>query len=334
MPLRLSRHVVTPALAGATVAAAALLPTTAIALHGTSPTLAAAAASTGSSHACTKHTDQESDSSHKYDITSGGLDRSYDLRLPADYDKRDDWPLIVAYHGRGSTGVEVEGFSELSKLPAIVAYPDGETGTGSGYRKAWQGAPYEPPNVDDVAFTSDLLDHLESDYCVDPTRVYATGKSNGAGFAALLACQLPGRFAAIAPVAPALYPGARQGCTDAPPTPILEIHGQADATIPYSGDADRDLPAIPDWVRGWADRGACTTSRSTKVGTDVTITRWLGCADGSEVEHVAVAGGGHVWPGSDIYSGGGHVTHTIEASKVIWDFFSRHRLSTASSTEG
>jgi len=303
------------------VASLALVPTATVAIRS-----ATAAPSAAHRPSCAKPTDQESSSSQKHELTSGGLERSYDLHLPAGYDKRDGWPLIVAYHGRGSTGVEVEGFSELSKLPAIVVYPDGEIGTGSGSRKAWQGAPYEPPGVDDVAFTEDLLDQVESDYCVDPSRVYATGKSNGAGFTALLACRLPGRFAAIAPVAPALYPGERAGCEDAPPTPVLEIHGRADATIPYAGDADRDLPAIPDWVREWAARDACTTSRSTRVGGDVTITRWRGCADGAEVEHVAVAGGGHVWPGTDIYSGGGHVTHTIESARVIWDFFSRHRL--------
>lgn len=313
-----------PAVAVAAVAALSLVPTATSALTHTSGQGQAGGESTPVP--CAKPTDQESDSSQKYELTSGDLERSYVLRLPEGYERRADWPLIVAYHGRGSTGVEVEGYSELSDLPAVVAYPDGAIGTGSGYRKAWQGAPYEAPGVDDVAFTSDLLAAIEADHCIDTTRVYATGKSNGAGLAALLACRLPETFAAVAPVAPALYPGTRTGCAEAPPTPILEIHGVADATIPYAGDADRDLPAIPEWVQGWADHNGCTAS-ATRTNRDVETTRWTGCDQGAEVQHVAVAGGGHVWPGGDIYSGGGHVTHTIESATVIWDFFSRHRLT-------
>jgi hypothetical protein len=46
-------------------------------------------------------------------------------------------------------------------------------GQGDGDRQAWQGAPYSAPGVDDVAFTHDLLDHLEAGLCVDERRVYA-----------------------------------------------------------------------------------------------------------------------------------------------------------------
>lgn len=312
-----------PAAAVAAVAALSLVTSATALSHASQDRPAAASTRTTP---CAKPTEQEPDSSQKHRLTSGDFERSYVLRLPEGYDRRAHWPLIVAFHGRGSTGVEVEGYSELSDLPAVVAYPDGAIGTGSGYRKAWQGAPYEAPGVDDVAFTSDLLAAIEADHCIDTTRVYATGKSNGAGLAALLACRLPGTFAAVAPVAPALYPDTRTGCAEAPSTPILEIHGVADATIPYAGDADRDLPAIPEWVQGWADHNGCTAS-ATRTNRDVETTRWTGCDQGAEVQHVAVDGGGHVWPGGDIYSGGGHVTHTIESATVIWDFFSRHRLT-------
>jgi len=293
---------------------------------------ASASSSAGSSPprpvACDRPTDQESGSSALHTITSGGIERSYILRLPRGYDRKASWPLVVAYHGRGSTGTEIEGFSELSTLPAVVAYPDGVVGTGDGYRQAWQGAPYAPVGVDDVAFTEDLLDELQSDLCVDPTRTYATGKSNGAGLVGLLACRLPERFAAVAPVAGAFYPGAREGCEDAPAVPVLDVHGVADATIPYEGDVDRDLPAIRDWVAEWAERDGCRpTPRTGSIGRDVLTYRFAGCDDGAAVEHVAIEGGGHVWPGADVYSGGGHVTHTIEASEVIWRFFRQHRLT-------
>src|SRR2546425_9668380 len=36
-------------------------------------------------------------------------------------------------------------------------------------------------HVDDVGFTTDLIDHLQFTLCVDPHRIYAVGFSNGGG---------------------------------------------------------------------------------------------------------------------------------------------------------
>ena len=55
--------------------------------------------------------------------------------------------------------------------------------------------------VDDVVFVNALVDELEGRLCIDPTREYVTGKSNGAGMSTFLACQPDVRFAAVAPVA-------------------------------------------------------------------------------------------------------------------------------------
>lgn len=265
--------------------------------------------------------------SHDRTISSGGLDRTYRLHLPENYDARRPWPVVVVFHGRGNDAVRTEEFSKLSTLPAVVAYPNGVVGLGDGDRQAWQGAPYSAPGVDDVAFTGDLLDQLERELCVDTRRVYATGKSNGAGLTGLLACRMSDRIAAIAPVAGAFYPGTREDCEPERPVPVIEFHGTHDATIPYAGDADRDLPAIPDWVRGWADRNGCAgTTTSRRIEPDITVFRSHGCDRGAEVRHVAVDGGGHTWPGADVYSGGGETTQTIEAHEVLWHFVSRHRL--------
>lgn len=269
---------------------------------------------------------QDPGTSQLQELTSGGLQRTYQLHLPENYQQKRDWPLIVAYHGRGNTGIGTEIFSNLSTLPAIVAYPNGVIGTGDGDRQAWQGAPYAAPGVDDVAFTSDLLDELERTLCVDERRVYATGKSNGAGFVGILGCVLADRFAAIAPVAGAFYPNGID-CRPSRPMPVIDFHGTGDVTIPYAGDADRGLPAIPDWVAAWAKRDRCQLRwRDQKIQPDVTISRWLGCARGAEVVHVAVIDGGHTWPGADSYSGGGYTTQTVEAHEVLWQFVRRNTL--------
>ncbi|OZM79130.1 PHB depolymerase family esterase [Pseudonocardia sp. MH-G8] len=260
-------------------------------------------------------------------VRSGDRDRTYQLHLPPGYDPARAWPVVLVFHGRGNSGARTEEFSKLSTLPAIVAYPNGVVGQGDGERQAWQGAPYSAPGVDDLAFTSDLLDRLESGLCVDERRVYATGKSNGAGFTGILACRASERITAIAPVAGAFYGTGEPPCEPARAVPVIEFHGTGDATIPYTGDTERGLPAIADWAAAWAQRDGCHAGpQHETVGADVTVSRWTGCEGGAQVRHVAVEGGGHTWPGSDSYSGGGHTTQTIEAHEVAWEFLRHHRL--------
>jgi polyhydroxybutyrate depolymerase len=270
---------------------------------------------------------QEPGSSELRTLTSDGRERSVQLHLPDGYRSDRAWPVVLVFHGRGNTGAGTEAFAGLDALPAIVAYGNGVVGTGSGDRQAWEGAPYSAPGVDDIAYTNDLLDTLESDLCVDTRRVYATGKSNGGGFAGILACELSDRVAAVAPVAAAFYGTGHPDCAPRRPVPVIELHGTNDVTIPYVGDVDRGLPAIPHWAGEWVGRNGCTTGPGVEAtADDVTTYRWTDCAAGAEVTQVAVLGGGHTWPGEDSYSGGGYATHSIEAHEVMWEFLRDERL--------
>ncbi|MBP2472610.1 polyhydroxybutyrate depolymerase [Crossiella equi] len=287
----------------------------------------ASASPWGATRSCAKPAPQAEGTSVLHEISSGGRERTYQLHLPEGYSGKTDWPLVLAYHGRGNTGAGTEEFSKLSTLPAVVAYPNGVVGTGEGERQAWQGAPYSAPGVDDVAFTRDLLDKLQAQLCTDAGRVYATGKSNGAGFTAILACRLASRITAIAPVAGAFYGTGEPPCRPSRPVPVIEFHGSADVTVPYTGDEERGLPGIRDWVSAWAKRDGCRTTRpDTQTGTDITTSTWTGCKDDVQVKHVRVTEGGHTWPGADVYSGGGVTTQTIEAHEVLWRFVRDYRL--------
>lgn len=123
-------------------------------------------------------------------------------------------------------------------------------------------------DTDDVGFTRSILDELESQYCIDTDRIYATGKSQGGGFVGVLACNegLSQRIAAFAPVSGAFYISDFGDECD-PETvpiecdsgrediPILDFHGLADDTIAYYGGPRKGgcLPAIPYWVQTWAE---------------------------------------------------------------------------------
>ncbi|MET9268337.1 poly(3-hydroxybutyrate) depolymerase [Kribbella sp. NPDC003557] len=296
--------------AGALLASAALV-TAAVTL----PTATAAGAS---SSGCGKPAAPSGD----YTVASGGLPRTYRLHVPDDYKPSKARSLILVYHGRGKTGAQTEAFSDLSKLDSIVAYPNGVIGDEN--KQAWQGAPYSAAGVDDVKFTEDLLDQLEASYCVDTKAVYATGKSNGAGFTGILACRLADRIAAIAPVSGAFYiEGTR--CAPSRPVPVLDIHGTGDTTIPYGGDGQRDLADVQTWVRDWSVRDECDQDpKTSRIGSDVLKFTYRDCE--ADVVHVAVTDGGHSWPGSDASSGPGYVTQTFEAHELIGAFFKAHKL--------
>jgi polyhydroxybutyrate depolymerase len=261
-------------------------------------------------------------------VTSGGVEREYLLHLPAGYQSHRPTPLVMAFHGRKGDGSDIEAFSGIDDLDAIAVYPVGAKGEAD--QRAWQSAPYAAAGVDDVKFVSDLLDKLQATLCVDANRIYATGKSNGAGFVSLLACQLPYRIAAFGTIAGAFYPGTTVGCDTSAPAPIVDFHGTADPTIRYEGDVSHGVatPALMVWAQNRATHNHCATGPvQTAIGADVLQFSWNGCVQHANVTHYRIIGAGHTWPGELVDSGPGSATQTIKATQVIWDFFSTHPLT-------
>ncbi|WP_442338195.1 alpha/beta hydrolase family esterase [Corynebacterium sp.] len=256
----------------------------------------------------------------EYSLDSGGEERTYRLNVPRAYDESTPTPLILGFHGNGSDGAEFQNYTGLTDLPAVTAFPDG---VASEDKRSWQGAPYAS-GADDLQFVSDLLDSIEDEHCIDLNRVYATGKSNGGGLVSLLACNMRDRFSAFASVAGAYYPQSTEGCSYDVPTPMLAIHGTGDATMQYDGGERQGetYPGVRDWLDPWTDVADCGAMTERQIGEwseDVVLTGWADCD--SKVELYSVADGGHVWPGEDMYSGGGYVTEHFSATDTMWRFF-------------
>jgi polyhydroxybutyrate depolymerase len=53
---------------------------------------------------------------------------------------------------------------------------------------------------------------------------------------------------------------------------------------------------------------------------------WSGCAKSSATIHYIIEGGGHTWPGSIPIKSLGLTTKQIDASSIIWKFFSAYSL--------
>jgi polyhydroxybutyrate depolymerase len=278
-------------------------------------------------------------------ITGQGT-RRYRLHIPPSYNGADRVPLVLAFHGLGSNGLQTELYSALSAFSDagpgfVVVYPEGMT-NGFG-QQFWQFVPSASPN--DVLFTSELLDALDAQLCINTDYVFSTGISNGAIMSSRLACSLSSRIAAIAPVAGAYYPPlfstfSGEDCPDTRPVPFLSFHGTDDSTIPYNGGpglngADFRLPqdnTTPDEdvTNDWALHNGCTGSRAeTQIDTEVRLIEYGSCMDGADVQHYAIDGGGHTWPGAIDIPSLGYTTHQISATSLMWDFFLAHPFAIA-----
>lgn len=172
-------------------------------------------------------------------------------------------------------------------------------------QRSWEGPNYAAPGVSDKVFTTDLVNRIKDNYCVDESRVYATGHSNGGGFVGTLACSPGhgGQFTAFAPISGAFYTDVHGNdhCHPArSPLPMFEFHGGSDPTIPYGGGNGRggELPSISDWVSRWAGRNQCTNSTVDEIGDGVHDTKWTCAGEENDLEHIKSDGHDHSWPQS------------------------------------
>ena len=135
-------------------------------------------------------------------------------------------PVVVDFHGlsEGATLHSVTAqFGQLGQKDGFIAvYPN-----GTGTPVQWDVSPTQTPNPD-IEFVQALLTSLESNYCVDISRVYASGLSDGAFMVSLLACEMSTRFAAIGAVAGLQLPNP---CHPSRKVPLISFHGTQDPIL-------------------------------------------------------------------------------------------------------
>jgi polyhydroxybutyrate depolymerase len=281
-----------------------------------------------------------------------GVERYYLETVPARTADDEPMALVVDLHGLAE-GAEVHtamsAFGELGQKEGFaVVFPNG---TGKPVR--WASNPDNDPNPD-LDFVAALLDRVEADLCIDTSRVYASGLSNGAFMTSLVGCKMGDRFAAIAPVAGVQF---FDSCAPGRPVPVLAFHGTEDPILLFNGGVNTDAlgPVLgngssgptttsttvptdlngkgyPADVASWAERNGCADPTDEDV-TDEVIHRTYDCPEGAAVEFYIVKGGGHTWPGSEfsksIASVVGYTTFDIDATDLAWKFFQRFRLPPA-----
>jgi len=172
-------------------------------------------------------------------IASGGMDRTYLLETPDDYDDAYPYRVVFMFHWNyGSIRAIVNppdadhntdqpfyGFADLTDNKTIFVVPQGLADPGPG-------AGWANPNNRDVNFTDAMLDAISSDLCIDTSRVFTTGFSFGAGMSIALACLRPDKFRAAAVYEPGFISGVNGAqCTTA--IPFFQSHGVDDGILNY-----------------------------------------------------------------------------------------------------
>lgn len=276
-------------------------------------------------------------------VESGGNSYEFQLFVPSSYEGR-AVPLVLEFHGLGSDGPAQNGFSGYSALAIkegfVVVSPTGIPAVGEDLN-SWELAQFDIEGRDDVQMTSDLIDRVASMVCVDQTRVYATGLSNGGYFSALLACRMADRIAATFSVAAISHP---DDCEPSRPIAMGAVHGTADEVVPYAGGqsslvttqeqveefGDFFTQVMPDEAAEFAADFGCSTVTDVEIGTDVTLRTHGDCNGGVEVRFYTVEGGGHTWPGSALATALegalGYATTDIDATDDGWAFLSQYSL--------
>ena len=180
----------------------------------------------------------------------------------------------------------------------------------------------------DVEFLSALAMSLQKEYHLNPEKTFVTGFSNGGYMSYTLMCQAGDVFNAAAPVAGLIDEKIFQSCAPGGPKPLLHIHGTADWMVPITGNRDKtgiksNSPGAQEIVEYFADLNDAVITEMVKVNDNTTLTVYKPINDGAEVRYYRIENHDHVWPGGDQGSKKIKDESGINATELIWAFFSR-----------
>ena len=257
-----------------------------------------------------------------------GLDRSYVLHKPKNFDKNS--PLVFMLHGFGSSSMNIMSYSQMNLIADqngfMVCYPQGsrlETG-----QSHWN-ANLDMSSVNDIGFLSSLAKLIQKNYDVNPENTFVSGMSNGGFMSYTLACEKPDVFRAIASITGTMSGRDWKNCKPSFNIPIMQISGTEDKTVPWDGTMSTaygwgGAPHIVKVVDFWAEKNGCNVDEKINFPdldlsdkSTVSLVKKKGSPKNNQVWFYTVNGGGHDWPGS-------WGNRDVSATKEIWKFFNHH----------
>ena len=196
--------------------------------------------------------------------------------------------------------------------------------TPDGYEQTWNAEVCCGKSMadghDDLGFVRDIVSAVEDDYCVDRSRIYAAGYSNGGIFSIFLACRADDLIAAAASVEAASLDASR--CQPSRPVPVFFLNGTGDPVVPTRSRRGRSRS-------GGRSTPAAMRPRSPSIRAIPAASSGASAARGprSASHHPR---GGHTWPGRRLSAlPGQEVRRPSRQRGEIWKFFSAHALPRA-----
>jgi polyhydroxybutyrate depolymerase len=261
-------------------------------------------------------------------------------------------PVVFMFHGSSGSGeqfLRISGWREQADRTEVVAvfptgqeyrmldhgrrstkWNDGGLRTEIDLEERPSGYPEHAPfPADDVGFVDTMLADLSSHLPVDRHRLYASGFSNGANFAARLAVERSTVFAAVG-----FFAGGLQiERTAARPIPMSMALGTRDDRVLAQTEL-AELPLDPPAMLAEPLIRATIGRHLNALGLDpgvyesrersrYTELRWpasVSGQDGATLRFAMLAGMGHHYPNGNASSAG------FVAAPNFWEFFAEHRL--------
>lgn len=268
-------------------------------------------------------------------FTDCGLTRKFYIQLPSGFNEDSTYPLLFAFHGRGS-GMSnkacawkdrIGDWIDEHKFIAVYGRAVGDS--------SWYIEDACLSYIDELCYINTIKTKMEYFYNINPQRIYAMGSSNG-GALCMYAASNVDWLAAITCLA--AYPWESYELSEVPSLPLFQIHGSLDGTIPYEGGTLECLEFDNCYSRCslWAIHNNCLASpvntSFTISGNTVNKSNWCNpkigliptckkCAR-KEVLHYKLMGIGHT-----IYSQiAGIPGYKERINDDIFAFFLRHKL--------
>ncbi|MFT4519140.1 MAG: polyhydroxybutyrate depolymerase [Halioglobus sp.] len=234
--------------------------------------------------------------------------------IPADYNTETRYPLVILLHGFGANGPVQSLYlglnSRVDTQQFVLVTPNGTINEfGSRYWNATPACcagPNEEDQIDDVGYVRGLIEQAAATYSIDTTRVGLIGHSNGGFMSLRMACEASDLVTSVVSLAGSTWEDAGSCIPAEYPVSVLAMHGDADETIPYDGNASAGFvfPGALETIARFAGLAGCDTDNPSMPenidvdasidGAETEILRYSGCTPGVDAQLWTMVGSPHI----------------------------------------